>query len=167
MFIDIRIDIRITKGLCSMSKLDWLDKAILAKLTDGRRRSIREIARELEIPPSTIHERIKKLESRGIIKRYTAVLDEGKLGYMVKALILINVDGKHILDVEREIAENPNVEIVLDITGEFDIAVLAVFRNISELDNFVKKLLKNPYIKQTRTSIAFRTIKHEINPPIH
>ena len=157
---------RLIYGDCPVNILDQLDKVILSKLIDGKRRSIRSISRELGISPSTIHERIKRLEARGVIKGYTAILDEEKLGYSVKALILINVDGKHILDVEKEIAINPNVEVVLDITGEFDIAVIAVFKNIRELDNFVKELLRNPYIKQTRTSIAFRTIKQNLNPPV-
>ncbi len=139
--------------------MDDLDKAIINQLIKGEYRSFRDIARRLGIPPSTLHDRIKKLRKSGVIKQYTVILDEKKLGYDIKALILINVNGKHILEVENEIAKNPNVQIVLDITGEFDIAVIAVFKSIDELDNFVKGLLKNPYIKQTRTSIAFRTIK--------
>lgn len=146
--------------------LDPADKIILRELLSDSRRSIRRISRKIGIPSSTIYDRIKKLERNGIIRKYTVVLDEKKLGYTVKALILINVDGKKIREVEEEIASNPNVQVVLDITGEFDIAVIAVFRSIEELDRFVKSLLKIPAIRQTRTSIAFRTIKQEFNPPI-
>jgi len=124
------------------------------------------LAAKLQVPHSTLHERLKRLVERGVVKRYTVLLDEAKLGYTVKALILINVDGKHILDVEREIAQHPNVQMVLDITGEFDVAVIAVFKSIEELDNFVKNLLKNPYVKQTRTSIAFRVIKQDLQLPL-
>ena len=146
--------------------LDPADKIILRELLSDSRKSIRRISRKIGIPSSTIYDRIKKLEKNGIILKYTAVLDEKKLGYTVKALILINVDGKKIREVEEEIARNPNVQVVLDITGEFDIAVIAVFRSIEELDRFVKSLLKMPAIRQTRTSIAFRTIKQEFNPPL-
>ncbi len=143
-----------------------MDKVLLNELMRDSRRSIRELARKLGIPASTLHDRVKKLVKRGIIRGFTVVLDEAKLGYTVKALILVNVDGKHILEVEREIARHPNVQIVLDITGEFDVAILVVFKSISELDNFVKELLKNPYIKQTRTSIAFRVVKQTHNIPL-
>jgi len=146
--------------------LDPADKIILRELLSDSRKPIRRISRKIGIPSSTIYDRIKKLEKNGIILKYTAVLDEKKLGYTVKALILINVDGKKIREVEEEIARNPNVQVVLDITGEFDIAVIAVFRSIEELDRFVKSLLKMPAIRQTRTSIAFRTIKQEFNPPL-
>jgi len=148
-----------------LNTLDELDKTIIKELTVMEKKSLRQIARRLGIPASTLHDRIKKLEKKGVIKGYTVVIDEKILGYSIRALILINVDGKHILEVEKEIAKDPHVQLVLDITGEFDIAVIALFKNIDQLDNFVKKLLKNPYIKQTRTSIAFRTIKFNPNPP--
>ncbi len=151
---------------CSVTNMDEMDKMILRILASGTYGSLRKAASQLGIPVSTLHDRIRRLRRSGVIKGTTMLIDEKKLGYNVKALILVNVDGKRILDVEREIAENPNVQLVLDITGEFDIAVVAVFKTIEELDRFVKNLLKNPAIKQTRTSIAFRTIKQEVNPPI-
>ncbi len=146
--------------------MDELDKTILRILVSNHDKPLRRIAADLGIPVSTLHDRVKKLVRQGVIKGKTIILDEKKLGYTIKALILVNVDGKKILEVEKEIARNPNVQLVLDITGEFDIAVVALFKTIEELDRFVKNLLKNPAIKQTRTSIAFRTIKQEINPPI-
>lgn len=146
--------------------LDELDKRILRVLISESRTSIRRLARVLGEPVSTIYDRVKRLEKSGVIEKYTIKVNAKKIGYQVKALILINVDGKHIEEVEEEISKHPNILTVLDITGEFDIAVIASFRNIDELDQFIKKLLKNPHIKQTRTSIAFRTVKEEINPPL-
>ncbi|MET1160070.1 MAG: Lrp/AsnC family transcriptional regulator [Thermoprotei archaeon] len=149
-----------------LNVLDDLDRFLLRELTKNARISIRELSRKLGIPASTLHDRVKRLVRHGIIRGFTAVLDEEKLGYTIKALILANVDGKHIIEVEREVAKHPNVQMVLDITGEFDVAIVAVFKSISELDRFVKTLLKNPYIKQTRTSIAFRVVKQTFSVPL-
>jgi Lrp/AsnC family transcriptional regulator for asnA, asnC and gidA len=140
-------------------KLDNLDILLLRRMSSEPNLSIRRLALEISVPPSTLYDRLKKLEDNGIIKGRMLLLNEEKLGFTVKALILVNVDGKHIVEVEEEIAKDPRVQVVLDITGEFDIAVIGVFRSIGELDHFVKNLLRNPHIKQTRTSIAFRTIK--------
>jgi len=148
------------------NELDELDKILLKELMEDSRKSVRNLAHKLQIPHSTLHDRLRKLRNKGLIKKYTIIIDELKLGYEVKALILINVDGKHILEVEEEIAKHPNVQMVLDITGEFDIAVIVVFKNIRELDKFVKDLLKNPYIRQTRTSIAFRVVKQDLRIPL-
>ncbi|NPA98660.1 MAG: Lrp/AsnC family transcriptional regulator [Crenarchaeota archaeon] len=146
--------------------IDDLDKRILELLLQDSRRSTRSIAKALNRPVSTVHDRIKRLERKGVIKGYTVVLDEKALGYQIKALILVNVVGRHIEEVENDISRYDNVLTVLDITGEFDVALIAVFHNMDELDRFVKNLLKHPYIKQTRTSIAFRTVKSIVNPPI-
>ena len=149
-----------------MVSLDQLDRVLLRELLRNSRRSIRELARSIGVPASTLHDRLKKLMNQGVIKGFTVVLDEAKLGYTVKALILVNVEGKHIIEVEEEIAKHPNVQMVLDVTGEFDVAVIVTFKSIEELDRFVKNLLKNPYVKQTRTSIVFRVIKHSNSIPL-
>ncbi|WP_434731025.1 Lrp/AsnC family transcriptional regulator [Thermogladius sp. KZ2Tp1] len=146
--------------------LDEVDKKILEILREDSKRRLKDIAYELAKPVSTVHERVARLVRAGVIRRFTVEVDYSKLGYTVKALILLNVDGKHILDVESDISRHQNVEAVYDITGEFDVAVIASFKSISELDEFVKWLLKHPYIKQSRTSIIFRVAKEEKRLPL-
>ncbi|MEM0100344.1 MAG: Lrp/AsnC ligand binding domain-containing protein [Desulfurococcaceae archaeon] len=73
----------------------------------------------------------------------------------------VNVDSKYITDIEDYVAKHPNVLAVYDITSEFDVAILAFFKLINKLDSFVKWSSKHPHIRQTRTSIIFRTIKKE------
>ena len=146
--------------------IDDIDKKILNILQEDSRQSLKSIAEKLDRPVSTIHERTRRLLEKGVLRKYTVLIDYEKLGYTVKALVLMNVDGKHIIDVERYISQHPNVLTVYDITGEFDVAVIAVFKEIRELDNFIKWVLQNPYVKQTRTSIVFRTIKESIHLPL-
>ncbi len=149
-----------------MSGVDDLDRRILRVLVEDSRLSVREIARRASAPHSTVYERIRRLERNGIILGYTVRIDYKKLGYQITALILVNVDGQHILEVEEWLSKHPNVLAVYDITGEHDIAVIASFKTIDELDSFVKNVLRNPYVRQTRTSIVFRKVKDEIHLPI-
>lgn len=147
-------------------QLDAIDRELLRILRNNSRTKLREISRILNKPLSTIHDRVKRLEKRGIIKKYTIKIDYRLLGYQIRALILASVEGAHILDVENEIARNPNVVALYDITGQYDVAIIALFKTIEELDAFVKSLLKNPYIKHTTTSIVFRTVKEDYTLPI-
>lgn len=146
--------------------IDEVDKAILRELRSYSRIRIRELARKLRMAPSTVYERIKRLERLGVIKDYTININYRILGYQIKALILMVVDGAHIIEIEEEISRHPNVIAVYDITGEYDIAVIAVFKTIEELDAFVKSLLRHPHIKHTITSVVFRTIKEKYTLPI-
>ena len=143
----------------SSDSLDEIDYAIINLLKNDSRLSIREISKIINRSPSTISERIRKLENRGVIKRYTITIDHGRLGYKLNALTLLQVDGAHIEDVEKSLMTEPNVRAVYDITGEYDVAIITTFRDSEELDRFIKKMLKNPYIKRSVTNIILRIVK--------
>ncbi len=143
------------KGL----KMDDVDIKIIKKLALTGREGIRELARMLGKSPSTIVFRIRRLEKAGVIKGFTALVDYRKLGYQINALTLIQVDGAYIEKVEEMLAKEKNVRAVYDITGEYDIAIITTFRSIEDLDRFIKRLIKIPYVKRSMTSIAFRVVK--------
>ncbi len=141
--------------------LDKYDVEILSALIENSRTSFRELSRKLRISVSTVHSRIQRLISMGVIKGFTTLVNHRMIGYDVTALILMRVDGKHIVDVERELATESNVCAVYDITGDYDVAVIAKFRNVNELNKFIKKILKNPNIERTNTSIVFNIVKED------
>jgi DNA-binding Lrp family transcriptional regulator len=146
-------------SILSSDSLDDIDYAIINILKNDSRLSIREISKMINRSPSTISERIRKLENRGVIKRYTITIDHGRLGYKLNAITLLQVDGAHIEDVEKMLMTEPNVRAVYDITGEYDVAIITTFRDSEELDRFIKKMLKNPYIKRSVTNIILRIVK--------
>ncbi len=147
----------------SSTMLDGLDIEILRILSENCKKSAREIARMLGKSPTIIAKKVKKLEQLGILVGCRGEIDYKKLGYGLLALILLNVEGAHIEEVERQLAAEPNVRIVYDITGDFDVAVVALFKSVEDLDKFVKRLLKNPYIKRSVTSVVFRAVKDSMN----
>jgi len=146
--------------------LDELDLRILEILRENARVSVRDIARLLKKAPSTVAERIKKLEKKGFITGYTALIDNSKLGYRLNALTLLQVEGGYIEEVEKLLASEPNVRAVYDITGEYDIAIVSTFRDTEELDKFIKRILKNPHIKRSVTNVILRIVKEKPSIPI-
>lgn len=145
-----------------MESLDRIDIDILRELQENCRASYREIANKLGISIGTIHNRVKRMKDLGIIKGFSVVLDSEKMGYELTAVILMQVDGGHILDVERIVANARPVIAVYDITGDFDIIVIAKFKSREELNTFIKDILKIPYVKRTVTSIALNIVKEKI-----
>lgn len=101
------------------------------------------------------------MEENGIVKGYTAILDPSKLGYELTAIILIQAGGNHLTEVENEIAQANSVVAVYDITGDYDAAVIAKFKDRMGLNDFIKNLLINPYIKRTVTNVALNVIKED------
>ncbi|MCD6084072.1 MAG: Lrp/AsnC family transcriptional regulator [Desulfurococcales archaeon] len=139
--------------------LDDIDMMILRRLAVYGKEGIRELARNLGKSPSTIAFRIKRLEREGVIRGYTTVIDYRKLGYQINAITLLQVDGAYIEELEEILTKEPNVKAVYDVTGEYDIAIITSFREIEDLDRFIKRIIKIPHVKRSMTSIIFRVVK--------
>ena len=146
--------------------MDDTDRVLIAELLSDSKRSIRSIARKLGISTSTAHDRIRRLEKRGIIRRFTLELDPAKLGLTITVLVLIRVKGPYIVEVERKLAGNPNIIALYDITGEYDVALIAKFASMQEVDRFIKNLLKDPAIERTVTSVVLNTVKERYCPDL-
>jgi Lrp/AsnC family leucine-responsive transcriptional regulator len=72
--------------------LDAIDRAILDSLQANARTSNADIARQLDMAPSAILDRIRKLEQRGIILGYTARIDPASVGLGLTAFILVRTE---------------------------------------------------------------------------
>jgi len=141
--------------------LDEIDFKILRLLQEDSRLSFNKVASKLGISAGTAYNRIKSLEVKGVLKGYTILVDPVKLGYSMTAIVLIQAEGAHLVDVEEEIAKMPNVISVYDITGDYDIAVIVRFRDRTGLNAFVKKLLSMPYIRRTVTNVVLNIVKED------
>ncbi|MBS3177005.1 Lrp/AsnC family transcriptional regulator [Candidatus Woesearchaeota archaeon] len=142
-------------------QLDELDLKILEQLNNDGRMSYREIGRKLRIALGTVASRVKALEQKGIIKGYSVILDHEQLGYDFNAIIEIFVAKGKLVEVEKRLAERPNVCAVYDVTGEADALIIAKFRGRRELNDFVKNILKMEEVEHTNTHIVFNTVKED------
>ena len=118
----------------SSHKVDDVDRKIIRLLQEDSRKSFNKIADRLGIAVGTAYNRVKNLEDRGILKGYTIMLDSVKLGYGLTALILIEAEGRYLPEVEKELAQLDEVISIYDITGDYDIAVVARFKNRNALN---------------------------------
>jgi DNA-binding Lrp family transcriptional regulator len=146
----------------TIESYDEIDLNILKVLQEDSRLSFNKIATKLKISTGTAYNRIKNLEEKGIIKGYSVLVDNEKLGYSMTALILIQAEGIHLVKVENEIAKIKNVVSVYDITGDYDVAIIARFRDRIGLNNFVKKLLTISYVKRTVTNVVLNVVKEDL-----
>jgi DNA-binding Lrp family transcriptional regulator len=145
----------------SSHKVDEIDRKIIRLLQQDARKSFNKIAESLGIAVGTAYNRVKNLEDRGILKGYTILLDSAKLGYGLTALILIEAEGRYLPEVEKEIAQLDEVICIYDITGDYDIAVVARFKNRTTLNNFIKSTLKMPHVSRTVTNVVLNVVKED------
>jgi len=141
------------------TSIDQTDKDILNVLSMQARLSYRQIGKKIGKSVATVMNRVKKLESEGVIKGYTTRLNYTKLGYDFPVVVDITVKEAKEIEVCHEIAKNPYVTAVYDITGDFDISILARFKTRAQLDTFIKDLPTQNNIIRTRTKLIMNVFK--------
>jgi DNA-binding Lrp family transcriptional regulator len=141
--------------------IDHLDREIATLLQEDCRLSYYKVAAKASVAVGTAFNRIKKLEKKGIVKGYSAILDWDKLGFNLTSVIFVQTEGGYRESLEEEIATSSQVIAVYDITGEFDTAIIAKFRDRNQLNVFIKQLAANLYVKRTITSVSLNTIKED------
>jgi DNA-binding Lrp family transcriptional regulator len=141
--------------------VDDVDRSIIRLLQEDSRKSFNKIAESLGIAVGTAYNRVKSLEDNGILKGYTVMVNSAKLGYGLTALILIEAEGRYLPEVEKELAKLDEVICIYDITGDYDIAVVARFKNRSTLNNFIKSTLKMSHVSRTVTNVVLNVVKED------
>ncbi|MFH1403536.1 MAG: AsnC family transcriptional regulator [Candidatus Altiarchaeota archaeon] len=92
--------------------MDSLDIEIIKNLQENARKSLRDIGEKLDTPHTTIHSRLKKLESRGLIKDYAAIVNPQKMGLKV-GYIILNTPPQESNRITSMIAEHPETMHVM------------------------------------------------------
>jgi DNA-binding Lrp family transcriptional regulator len=129
-------------------KIDQKDLILLNELKKNAKCSSRSLAKRVNLPISTVHRRIKKLESLGIIKGYTIKIDEEKIGKPTTILALINLEeviparGHVAMErVKEEMRKLGEIEEILTVQGwNFDIIAKARLTSTKESVRFLEKL---------------------------
>jgi len=142
--------------------LDDLDYKILAFLQENSKLTIREIASQLHLSTTPIFERIKRLEKSGVISKYVALLSAEKLEKNLVAFVDISLKdhGKDAVEhFVNEIIKFSEVQECHHVTGQADIIIKVLLKNISEYNDFVlNKLSIVPNIGklESRFSLSVR-----------
>ena len=146
--------------------LDSIDVRILEILQRDGRASHSTIAEEVGLTQPSVHERVKKLEQRGVIKGYTALLDPEALDLGVLAFISARFNEWKTKDVAAEIAEAPQVLEVHHIAGEDCLLVKVRCHSPADLEQVLERIWRSGAISGTKTTIAFSSYKETSAIPL-
>lgn len=143
--------------------LDEKDSSILQELMKDSRKTTKSIAKELDIPRATVHDRIIRMEERGVIRKYTAVPDYGQLGLGVTSYVLVQFEpekGVSQRDTAEEIASMQGIFEVQMISGEYDMLLKVRGASMEEIGKLViDRLREVKGVARTLTCACFTTVK--------
>ena len=143
--------------------LDKVDLSILKLMQENARISNADLARELEMAPSAILERVKKLEQKNVILQYTTRLNPAPLQQKLLAFISMKAaDGLGCSNTGQELAKIPEVQEVHHIAGEDCYLIKVRTADSSSLMDLMRNSFsKIPNILSTRTTIVLETVKEQ------
>lgn len=143
--------------------VDGKDRRILAALTEDARRSTQAIADAVGLPRVTVHDRIRRLQERGVIVRFTVELGREPLGQPLHAFILATFDpaaaAPHQRDrrqVARAVAQLDPVVTCHLVTGAADFMIEVVASSMDALGDFIlDELGQLVGLAGTQTMVSF------------
>ncbi|MCP4679827.1 MAG: Lrp/AsnC family transcriptional regulator [Deltaproteobacteria bacterium] len=145
--------------------MDSTDRNIIELLQKQGRMTNVELARSNDLAPSSMLERVRRLEERGVIKNYQAILDPKALGYNVQAMVMISLDRHQAgpIDLfEEKIHSVPEVKTCYHLTGRYDYVVHLIVRDIDHLGEVVKHTLAGIVgVEKQETFLVLSTVKED------
>jgi Lrp/AsnC family leucine-responsive transcriptional regulator len=138
-------------------QIDGIDKNILMELSKDARLPFAELGRRVGLSPSAANERVRQLESLGIIQGYRASIDLKALGFPVTAFIRLTCDGQRYRPFLKFINGLNAVQECHHMTGGDAFLLKVVLASTGELESLIEKLL--PYGMPT-TSLVLSTPLH-------
>ena len=140
--------------------MDQIDAKILQCLTKDARMNASQISRQVNLSLSAVLERMKKMELSGVIKGYTAVIDERKAGINVQAMISIRLEHpKYNAEFARQMQAHECVMECFYITGDFDYIARIGVSSTEELTKVLHDIKQIPGVSLTRTYVVLDNVK--------
>ncbi len=150
--------------------LDELDIAILEILQADARVSNAELARRVNLSPSGILARVRRLEEKSYIDSYVALINRRRAGYDMLCFVSVSLqlhDVEQVTGFRDAVLQMPEVLECRHVTGEYDYLLKIVARNTQDLENFLlKKLTPIPGVARIHTSLVLNEVKSTTVLPV-
>ncbi|NYT44012.1 Lrp/AsnC family transcriptional regulator [Pollutimonas thiosulfatoxidans] len=150
--------------------MDKIDLKILEQLQVDGRASAQQLSEHVGLSAAPVWRRVKALESAKVIQGYYASVDRNKVGLQGCMFTQISLE-RHSADIvqnfERSVRDAPEILECYAVTGDADFLLKILVASPEAYDSFLHRFLFNlPGVRQTRTIVALREIKHEIKLPL-
>ncbi|HEY7226637.1 MAG TPA: Lrp/AsnC family transcriptional regulator [Nitrososphaeraceae archaeon] len=139
-----------------MSKDNEFDKRILEILRIDSRKSFVDIGKELGLSESAIRRRVKNLIDDGSISRFTIEENANKKTSAITLLSVASTNDTNSVASKLQIV--PGVQIIYEITGQYDIAVIISANTINEINSSIDDIRRIEGVSNTDTVIILRTL---------
>ena len=150
----------------STQDLDEIDSSILKLLRENSRRNFQELSELTGISDATIQFRLKRMKARGVIDKFTVIVNPAATGYAVTAIMLIQTETDKHDEAKVALAEIPEITEVYGVLGEQDLYIKVWSRSLEELNSILNDKIRSiDGIEDIQEILGVERVKEEM-PPI-
>lgn len=150
--------------------MDKIDIKILQHLQKDGRASAQQVSEQVGLSAAPVWRRVKALEAGGAIQGYFAKVDRSKVGLQACMFAQVSLErhsAQIVENFERSVRDAPEILECYAVTGDSDFLLKIVVASPEAYDAFLHRFLFNlPGVRQTRTIVALREIKHDTKLPL-
>jgi len=143
--------------------LDKKDSTLLEHIQNNARLTSAELGKLVNLSPSGVQKRLRKLEENGIVERYATMLNRKRLGYDLLVFVKVIIQGhtaKLIAEFDEAVREMPEVLESHRIIGDADYLLKVVVRDREQLDHFLmKQLLSLDSVARVSSYLVLKEVK--------
>ena len=140
-----------------LKQFDQLDRQIIEKMCRSSQGSYRQIAKELGVHPTTLIQRLKALEAKGVINGFRAKVNYFTMGFDYMGIV--QIFSEDIVNAEKDLASFDEVIAVYDVTGEADAIVIVACEDRESFYAAIKRIAALPTVSKSNTSIVLDVVK--------
>ncbi len=143
--------------------MDNIDIEILSCLKENSRMNATLIGERINLSTSAVLERIKKLEASGTIVKYTAIIDNEKIGKGITVFISVSLEHpKYDEDFREVISHNEEIIECHYVTGDYDYMLKGITASSKSLEQLINCVKSIKGVSHTKTLVVMRTTKNDI-----
>jgi len=131
-----------------------LDAKLVNSLLGDGRASLRSIGEELDVSVTTVSNHLRDLETEGVIRGYSPIVDYHKLGYDVTAIIQLKVEGPALPEITETLRQEDQMVSVYEVTGSYDVIAIGKFTDTDDMNDQIKRILADADVRESNTSVV-------------
>ena len=141
-------------------KFDDIAKKLLEELAEDGRLSYVELAEKVGLSRVAVKDRIKSLKDKGVIEKFSVVINSEKIGKKVSAFFEVDVEPMKLQEVAQNLADNPNVASIYQMTGPSTLHTHVLVEDFTKLEAFINdELYSVEGITRVESSVILKRFK--------
>ncbi len=144
-----------------LSEVDRTDLEILRELQKDARASFKKVGETVGVSEATVFVRVKKLQEKGVLKGFKAVVDPSSVGKSLTAIVLVRGQPKGLPGMLQALRKLDDVYEIYDVTGQYYSILKVRTSNTDQLSKIIDEVGMVDGVAGTETVIVLRTIKEE------